>query len=106
MLQLLISLLPSLISLIHVQEAVQPAPGHGAEKQQNVLDLLKAALETILPTQAPQIEAILSAVVPLIKMVVAISNAFGWNTKLLQQAATLVVPVQPPAPVVDATPAA
>lgn len=99
MLQLLISLLPSLISLIHVAEVQNPAPGNGAAKQQSVLDMFKAILEAVLPDQAPKIEAVLAAVQPLIAVVVSISNAFGWNSKLLQQAAVRVVPTQAPAPV-------
>lgn len=103
MLPLLVALLPSLISFIHVAEVQSPEPGTGAQKQQSVLGMLKLALETILPTQAAKIEAVLEAVKPLITMVVAISNAFGWNNALLQQAAVLVnaTPQQPPAPVVD-----
>lgn len=101
MLQLLVSLLPSLISLIHVAEVSNPALGNGAAKQQSVLDMFKVILETVLPDQAPKIEAVLAAVQPLIAVVVAISNAFGWNSKLLQQAAVLVLPKQMPAPVID-----
>lgn len=100
MLQLVISLLPTLVSLIHTVEGQNLAPGNGPAKQQSVLDLLKALLEAIIPQEAVKIEAILNTVSTLIPMIVQVLNVFGWNSTLLQQAAVILSPTQPPAPVV------
>lgn len=99
--QLLITLLPTILSLIHTTEATSPGPGTGAQKQQSVLDALRAILRGF-PALNSKVEPFLTLIPPIINVYVMLSNIFGWSPKVAQLAQTLGSDIQAPAPVEDA----
>lgn len=102
--QLLVSLLPTLFGLVHTAEASAPAAGSGAAKQAGVFDALRLILAQF-PALDAKVEPFLAVVKPIITVYVALSNVFGWNPAVAQLAAQLaadapaVAPATVPGPV-------
>lgn len=97
--QILFTVLPNIIQLVHLAEALFAKPGSGPTK----LDFVTGTLSTVLgnvPAAAGQIEQIVEASKPLIGTVVSISNALGWHPSVMESAAKFAA--QPSSPSLDA----